>query len=48
MKQIFILIEKTDVKNIAGFYDRKEMTQQEAANINENLYDIIWVLQPNY
>lgn len=48
MKQVFILIEKSEMKNINGFYDRKEMTQYEADNLNSELTNTIWVLTPNY
>lgn len=47
MKQIFILIGKSEIKNITGFYDRKEMMAHEADNLNQDLKDTIWVLQPN-
>lgn len=49
MKQIFILIEKSEFKNINGFYDRKEMMQYEADNLNRELpNNLIWVLTPNF
>lgn len=48
MKQIFILIEKSEVNNINGFYDRREMYQYEADNLNSKLIRLIWILQPNY
>jgi hypothetical protein len=48
MKFIYILIEKTELNNINGFYDRKVMMQHEAQNLNEDLDRLIWVLQPNY
>ena len=48
MKQVFILIEKSEVKNINGFYDRKEMMQFEANNLNLDLVNTIWVLTPDY
>jgi hypothetical protein len=48
MKQVFILIEKTEVNNINGFYDRQEMARSKADNLNSELKNTIWVLQPNY
>ncbi len=48
MKQVFILIEKSEVNNINGFYERKEMMQYEADNLNSNLTNLVWVLCPNY
>ena len=49
MKQVFILIEKTEVNNINGFYDRKEMMQHEAERLNSIIAnDTIWVLMPNH
>lgn len=49
MKQVFILIEKSEVNNIGlGFYDRKEMMAYEAANLNADLKTTVWILQPNY
>ena len=47
MKQVFILIEKTEVNNICGFYDRRVMMAYEAENLNSDLSTTIWVLQPN-
>jgi len=37
MKQIYILIEKSEINNITDFYDRKEMQAFEAANLNGDL-----------
>ena len=48
MKQVFILIEKTEINNINGFYNRKELRLSEAVNLNSELKNTIWVLQPNY
>ena len=48
MKQVFILIEKSEVENVNGFYNRKELFQFEADNLNAYLSNLIWVLQPNY
>ena len=48
MKQVYILIFKTEVNNINGFFDRKELMLHEANNFNSNLNDTIWVLTPNY
>lgn len=51
MKQVFILIDKADLKEILsldGFYDRKEMYQHEADRLNSSLVGTVWVLQPNY
>jgi hypothetical protein len=52
MKQLFILIEKSELKNLESvnsFYDRKEMMQYQADNLNEDLASsvLVWVLQPN-
>ena len=47
MKMVYILIEKYELNNINGFYDRKEMMQHEAYNLNMSLKNTIWVLQPN-
>jgi hypothetical protein len=47
MKQVFILIYKSDILNICDFFDRKEMQQYEADNLNSDLDILIWVLQPN-
>ena len=47
MKQVFILIEKSETKNINGFYDRREMAQYEATNLNTDLKNTIWVLTPD-
>ena len=51
MKQIFILIYKSEVKNyktVDGFFDRREMLQYEADNLNSDLTDTVWILTPNY
>ena len=48
MKQLFILIEKTEINNITDFYFRKEMHQFEVDILNTTLKSTIWVLQPNY
>jgi len=48
MKQLFILIEKTEINNITDFYFRKEMHQFEIDILNTTLKSTIWVLQPNY
>lgn len=48
MKQIFILIDKSEVDNITGFYDRREMTANQAAHLNSDLETTVWVLTPNY
>jgi hypothetical protein len=49
MKFIFILIDKTETKNVSGFYERKEMTLTEANHLNEDLTNgTIWILTPNY
>ena len=48
MKFIFILIFKEDVKNVTDFFDRKEMQMHEAKNLNDNLKNLVWILQPNY
>lgn len=48
MKQVFILIEKTEINNITDFYFRKEMQQFEADILNTTLNTTIWVLQPNF
>jgi hypothetical protein len=47
MKQIYILIFTSEVNNINGFFDRKEMLLHEAVNRNSELTDLIWVLTPN-
>ena len=48
MKQVFILIDKTEVNNINGFYDRKEMMQHDADRLNADITNnTIWVLTPN-
>ena len=47
MKKVYILIEKSEMKNINGFYDRKEMYIYEAINLNLDLTNLVWVLQPN-
>ena len=48
MKQVFILIDKTEVNNINGFYDRKEMMQHDADRLNAAITNnTIWVLTPN-
>ena len=49
MKKVYILIEKSEMKNINGFYDRKEMYSYEAINLNLDLdlTNLVWVLQPN-
>jgi hypothetical protein len=49
MKQLFILIEKSELKNLESvnsFYDRKEMMQYQADNLNEDLASsvLVWVL----
>ncbi len=51
MKQVFILIFKSEVNNynsVDGFFNRKEMYQFEANNLNSDLDDLIWILTPNY
>lgn len=48
MKQIFILIYKSEANSINGFFDRKVMMAYEAENLNSDLTDLIWVLEPNY
>ncbi len=48
MKQVFILILKSDINNVNGFFDRREMMQYEADNLNSQLTDLVWVLTPNY
>ena len=48
MKQVFILIFKSEIDKINGFFDRREMYQYEANNLNTDLTDTIWVLTPNY
>jgi hypothetical protein len=48
MKQVFILIEKNEINNINDFYGRQEMTRSQADNLNSELKNIIWILQPNY
>lgn len=51
MKQIYILVFKTEAKNpnsINGFFDRKEMMQYEADNLNLKLSDKIWILSPEF
>lgn len=48
MKQVFILIEKSEINQIDGFYDRKEMMQYEVTNLNLSLIKTVWVLQPNF
>ena len=47
MKKVYILIEKSEMKNINGFYDRIEMYSYEAINLNLDLTNLVWVLQPN-
>ena len=52
MKQEFILIDKSEVNNLTGFFDRKEMYQYQADNKNKDLEEagctLIWILQPNF
>lgn len=48
MKFLFILIYKTEVNNINGFFDRRELTLHEADLLNHYLTDTIWVMPPNY
>lgn len=48
MKFVFILIFKSELNNINGFFDRQEMYLHEASHKNEDLTDTIWVLEPNY
>ena len=48
MKKVFILIEKSEINNIRAFYNRKEMFEFEAINLNADLKNTIWVLMPNY
>jgi hypothetical protein len=48
MKLIFILVFKHEVNNINGFFDRKEMYLHEAANLNSDLTNTVWVITPNY
>jgi hypothetical protein len=47
MKQVFILIYKSDINHINSFFDRKEMTHTEAEHRNCDLKSMVWVLQPN-
>lgn len=47
MKQVFILIEKSEQSNVNSFYERKEMMQYEADNLNKGMFRLIWVLEPN-
>ena len=50
MKQIFILVflSEVDAFNFgAGFFDRKEIYQYEADNLNSDLIKTKWILQPN-
>ena len=46
MKKVFILIEKKEVNNINGFYDRKEMMQHEADNLNSELKNLLQIKSP--
>jgi len=48
MKQIFILIYKSEINNANGFFERREMTNNDALNLNLDLTDLVWILQPNY
>ena len=49
MKQIYILIFKSEIDNINGFFDRQELMAHEAQHLNSDRKDDgIWVLQPNY
>lgn len=49
MKQIFILVFKNEKDNPIGFFDRKEMAQNQADNLNIDLTEgLIWILTPNY
>ncbi len=47
MKQVFILIYKSDIKCVNYFFERKEMTQTEAAHRNADLKTMVWILEPN-
>lgn len=47
MKQVFILIYKSDINNINSYFERKEMTATEAAHRNADLKSMVWVLEPN-
>jgi len=46
MKFIYILVFKSDLKNLTGFFDRREMMLHEAEHLNNELTDLIWIQQP--
>jgi len=46
-KFIFILIDKRDINNINGFFDRKTMTEIESNELNAKLKSLVWVKTPN-
>jgi hypothetical protein len=48
--RVFILVYKTEINSINGFFDRKTITVSEAKKLNNEMAnkDLIWVLTPNY
>ena len=51
MKFIYILVFNHEAKNpqsITGCFDKKEMYMYEADNLNSDLTDTIWIINPEY
>lgn len=51
MKFIYVLVFKYQAKNpqsITGCFDKKEMYMYEADNLNSDLTDTIWIINPEY